>query len=419
MNQKRKIFPFWRAKTTTAWRVVFFLSLLLVCFFGFQAAYAAEKPVVLGQVFNDLNVNESMDIGEVGLSGWRIKAFQGGKIVQSVISDSNGHYEMNLLAPGNYSLEIEEKPGWESVSQRAILISVGKDSVINQNFGLYQTINQTSGWAPIIKISSIEVESISQTSAKITWFSSHLTSAQIIYGFSALDSQTMSISEIDFGYDYSSAVDFKGKTYHSVVLNNLKPGSHYYFRVVSYPDINQWRHANYLVSNEFGFKTQESDSQNIGLKGDNSEVEKPLVKNNIPANSYPGRVLSVELDDSESAQLIAESENNSLTPEVKEDKPALSNCFWSIIILLVLNLLALLAVWYIGDKRNIDSEKKIWWVNLILIVVPTILAFPECWLNFWLVLTLLLSLIYLFIRRKDLIVAIHQKEKTPKDPQVK
>ncbi len=63
-----------------------------------------------GTVFNDLNGNRVKDIGEPGLSGWRVRAY--GPSNDSIYTDVNGMYSMTSLTSGTYTVSESLETGW-------------------------------------------------------------------------------------------------------------------------------------------------------------------------------------------------------------------------------------------------------------------------------------------------------------------
>jgi len=396
MNQKRINIPFWRANSTTVWRVVFFLVLFLPFFILITPVKAATSPVVTGQVFSDLNVNGSADNGETGLADWSIKLLKNGTIIAETISDANGNY--SILAPLNdtYSLEIVKLAGWEITNVQSLTLDLKNEKNIPVNFGVYQTVSDNLTLAPIITLSDVMVKVLSPTSAEITWFSNYKATGQIIYGSQALTSATMSLQAINFGYDKSSKVDFDVKTYHSIILTDLTPGSNFYFRVVSLPDPNQWHQAAYVITPEYIFTTPLVDQSKItDNSGKNNYSQKS--SNQVVLNKYPGKVLSVEFEPT-AAEILGELPEAMAEANDAEPSPAVRNCVWLIILLLILDTLAIVTIWYQAEKNGTEAEKKIWWMITILMIIPTILAYPECWLNFWLFMVLVFSASFLIVR---------------------
>ena len=69
-----------------------------------------ELSSISGAVFHDINGNSAMDVGEGGLENWKIKI--NGTRIDSVISDANGNFSFDSLAPGNYNVSEFLLPNW-------------------------------------------------------------------------------------------------------------------------------------------------------------------------------------------------------------------------------------------------------------------------------------------------------------------
>ena len=71
-----------------------------------------QPGAISGMKFHDLNGNSVKDMGEGGLSGWRIRLFRDGTQVDSAITDVNGNYAFNNLDPDTYTVREELQSGW-------------------------------------------------------------------------------------------------------------------------------------------------------------------------------------------------------------------------------------------------------------------------------------------------------------------
>ncbi|PIS05526.1 MAG: hypothetical protein COT81_00740 [Candidatus Buchananbacteria bacterium CG10_big_fil_rev_8_21_14_0_10_42_9] len=70
-----------------------------------------DDAEISGSKFNDLNGNGVWNDGEQGLSGWTIKLTKGSSTI-SALTDSEGKYKFQDLAPGIYTVAEEQKSGW-------------------------------------------------------------------------------------------------------------------------------------------------------------------------------------------------------------------------------------------------------------------------------------------------------------------
>lgn len=95
---------------------------------------------ISGTKFHDLSNDGIFDVGEPVLSGWIIYIDANGNDVMdigetTVVTDVNGNYTFNLLAPGSYTVREVLQPGWEQT------YPVGGEHVVAVNnsavFGIY------------------------------------------------------------------------------------------------------------------------------------------------------------------------------------------------------------------------------------------------------------------------------------------
>jgi hypothetical protein len=69
---------------------------------------------IQGTLFNDLNGNGFQDGGETGLNNWTILVT--GQVTATVHSDASGHYAVDDLFPGTYTVAVQTKLGWVQTS---------------------------------------------------------------------------------------------------------------------------------------------------------------------------------------------------------------------------------------------------------------------------------------------------------------
>ena len=93
--------------------------------------------MVSGVVFNDLNKDHLLTIGEPGIAGFVINLHKGNKnkspIVASTTTDANGAYAFNNLGFGTYYIEEINQPGWKQTTHdmKVKLSSSTVSSVMN------------------------------------------------------------------------------------------------------------------------------------------------------------------------------------------------------------------------------------------------------------------------------------------------
>ncbi len=68
---------------------------------------------ITGQVFNDLDGNSLKGPGEPGLAGWTLDLLNSsGAVIGTAITDNNGNYSFDGVAPGTLSVAEVAQPGW-------------------------------------------------------------------------------------------------------------------------------------------------------------------------------------------------------------------------------------------------------------------------------------------------------------------
>ncbi|MEX2553072.1 MAG: SdrD B-like domain-containing protein [Actinomycetota bacterium] len=90
-----------------------------------------------GQKFNDFNTDGVWDSGEPALSGWTIELSNG----DTAVTDSNGFYYFQNLAPGTYTISEVQQPGWAQtypVSGDHTVTLGASQSISGLDFGNHQ-----------------------------------------------------------------------------------------------------------------------------------------------------------------------------------------------------------------------------------------------------------------------------------------
>ncbi|MBS4028758.1 MAG: InlB B-repeat-containing protein, partial [Ignavibacteriales bacterium] len=99
-----------------------------------------EYNSITGIVFDDLNGNNSLDIGEPGIPNWKL--YLSGSKVDTVQTNTEGGYSFLQLAPGAYTVTEELKPTWVQTfpatpGTYSMSVTSGQN-LINKNFGNYK-----------------------------------------------------------------------------------------------------------------------------------------------------------------------------------------------------------------------------------------------------------------------------------------
>jgi hypothetical protein len=102
---------------------------------------------IAGMKFNDMNGNGVQDLGDVGLSGWKIRLSLGGSAIDSVLTDGSGNYAFNHLGPGVYTVSEQLQPTWirtypSGAGTHVVTMTSGLNTA-NSHFGNFRlgTIN--------------------------------------------------------------------------------------------------------------------------------------------------------------------------------------------------------------------------------------------------------------------------------------
>lgn len=396
-----------RGRAITAARVGVFL-LLFFCFF-IKSAMAGELTIS-GKIFEDLNFNQAYDFGESKLSGWTINLYQNKQLIKSVLSDIDGNYDFSEIKAGEYELKADLSDGWIAVLPGIINLNLSQKNIENANFANYQIIRPEKNSGPIILTHTFQTKILSPNSAKISWHTSHNVVSQVVFDYSSKPVESLSLSKNSLNYSFLSYINLKATTYHEIILDRLKPGTTYYFRMISLPDPRQWRGANRLISNEFSFITPNIipgvDSITTPID-DGQKNEKPNIqpKPNIkPAeiilpNKKEGFNPRISVHIISSEKKLAVDEGKTKTEQIPIDEnqskstaiPS-KNCYILIFFPLILNIIIVIIIRSFGKRTNKYFTKKLWLICLILFLVPSVLNYPQCQLINWLIITFFINL---------------------------
>ncbi|MFA6254637.1 MAG: SdrD B-like domain-containing protein [Patescibacteria group bacterium] len=364
------------------------ISFSLLCVQPLQAQTAGA---VSGLVFEDLNFNNNLDLYETKLADWRVSLYQKEKLIKTQLTNSAGEYDFTNLVPDDYQVKVEVPNSWAAINGSSSFVSLSAEEKAIINFANYQVIREERGMGPMMNISNYSIETISPTAVKVTWFTNYLATSQIVFDQTSILGLKLIAYDINFGYASSTPLDFGLKTYHTLTLTNLEPETTYYFRIIALADPKQWRGAPRIFSSELSFTTTSlTDGTGGPMAGDEFEGKISSISSPEWKTGTTGKVAAGEL-----GELQEELQNKPLNETTSTDQLSFlsKNCLIYIWLLLVLNLLMIIAIWSRGKRTKNPLAKNLWWITLILVLGPTILGYPQCWLTVWLIFTLVIALV--------------------------
>jgi SdrD B-like domain len=112
-----------------------------------KASGTATPPKVTGVKYEDLNANGKRDSGDPGLGGWTIRLRQGGKVVDTTTTASNGSYSFTLdankldISAGAFQVEEVLKEDWfasETPSSFNVPFGAEDKTFSGKDFGNYR-----------------------------------------------------------------------------------------------------------------------------------------------------------------------------------------------------------------------------------------------------------------------------------------
>lgn len=409
MDQRRKIQL--NRRTSAVAKAGLFLLLIV----GFSLALSTPAEAqnlgsISGVVFEDLNFNQILNLHESKLAGWEINLYQKNNLIQTKITNQPGEYSFTGLKPDNYKLELKVPDGWAPVSNKHVLVNLQLGQDLKIEFANYQVIRPERELGPIggMSITNQNIEIISSTSVKITWFTNKQATSQVVFSNYSKQDKDLILNYNNLGYPLSTSVDFKTVTFHSTILTNLKPNNTYYYRLVALPNPKQWRGAVRVFSQELSFTTQPAEQPKEELK------VLPTPPDPAPPTAAPDKVVAgVEFEETTTDQVIEddvedeqgdEEEVIAATDETAEsDEPARDCSTAYIWILLILNIAALAYAALRSKDETRKNLANLWWILAILVIVPVILGYAECWLVIWLLITLIAAVVLVsaLMKKKD------------------
>lgn len=402
MNQKAIFFRSGGNKNDSI-KLGLFLLLIFSSFLLSSPVLAQETATISGLVFEDLNLNNTLDYGEKPLSDWQVDLYQNDKLIQTRLTDSAGYYYFANLNPGNYLLKLAVPADWAPVGAKNVLFNLEANKSFKANFSNYQIIREKQEFGPMLLISNINIKSLSTNSAEIDWFTTHKASSQIVFSESSITNDKLILNN-KLGYHFSSEINFAAATYHELSLKNLKPATTYYYRVVSLADPRQWRGAPILFGPEFSFTTNALPPQEQIKEGDKAVKEEIANKQKTKADKeilgLKTEGEKVEVTEATSTKELDAEGNLENTENNLAGSSAFSRCPFYILLLVILNLAAIVFVWQKNKESHKINSRRFWWLILIIVLGPTILGYPQCWLIVWLSFILIMSVIYLLSQRK-------------------
>lgn len=98
-----------------------------------------SSGTVQGKVFNDLDSDKKIDIGEHGIAHVVVQLTGDDKITKKnklkVKTDMNGNYIFSNLPDGKYKLHVETKHGWTYTTSTSKKVTIKSGNTITANFG--------------------------------------------------------------------------------------------------------------------------------------------------------------------------------------------------------------------------------------------------------------------------------------------
>lgn len=395
-----------KRRVIAATQIVLFLFLLSSSLLLISPAQAQQSDSISGSVFEDLNLNQVFNLHEQALDGWTVNLYKGNALLKTATTNILGEYAFNNLKLDIYEVKLEVPNTWVTVGKNSVSVDLKLNLNIQVDFANYKIVADRmniSGPFGGMSVSNQSIKMLSPTSVQIIWFTNRLSTSQVVFGQNSIQPSSVILRDNNFGYQQSSDFDFLVNTFRTVVLNNLKPNTTYYYRVASLPNPTQWRGANRIFSEEFSFTTsrivdelESKFSNDLGIiKG----VDFRRTATQTVVIGAGGEASSEPTENENEEDGKGEMVGGEATA------PTEKNCTAYIWILLILNVIVIAYAASRSKESKGQNLANMWWILAILVIVPVILGYAECWLVIWLLIMLIAEVI--------LISALNKKKEEP------
>jgi len=178
-----------------------------------------------------------------------------------------------------------------------------------------QTV-ENLGPLPFLDLHTESVSEVTDSSAKVIWFTSHKATSKILYGTKSIQNNQLKLDD-NYGYEISIETTSNNVTYHKIILDNLEPNTTYYLRAISLPDKKQWPTAKAVLGKQLTFTTDGISSGTGGPIEDEDDIKKTDEDKDTdyPRPEKPGQVLGDDIEKNK------EDQGQATTTEIELEEP--------------------------------------------------------------------------------------------------
>jgi len=249
---------------------------------------------------------------------------------------------------------------------------------------------------------ALSAEVVNDTvSVTITWYTNRNATSRVIYD---TESHADLGSPPNYGYQWSTpTTDESPKVlFHSVTIDGLTLGTMYYFRPLSAasPDtLGPELTLPMVIEPEEPEEEPEEEPPEPEEETETPPVSPPTTGGTVAGVEYEeegegtpmAEVIEEATAETDGDELVILEQGSESEVEVE------TSCATYIWLLLVLNVIAAIILWFRGKTSQKAIIKHSWLIQALLVVVPAVIGYAQCWLVTWLSLIFILAVIYLII----------------------
>ena len=94
----------------------------------------SHKGKIEGRKYNDMDKSGTLTAGDFPIEGWRVDLKNGTSVIATTVTASGGYYAFNDLNPANYTVDEEDRDGWQHMSADNVDVTMSATETHTVNF---------------------------------------------------------------------------------------------------------------------------------------------------------------------------------------------------------------------------------------------------------------------------------------------